>query len=75
MTPTFGLSDVLPDHLEWMHDCVASFGTPFRNETVLPLGPNGWQIVQAEPLTVTPSILCRMCGCHGFITNGEWVPA
>lgn len=33
----------------------------------------GWQVVSAEPLTLTPSILCRVCGVHGFITNGRWV--
>lgn len=39
----------------------------------LPLGPpDGWQIVQAEPLTVRPSILIRDCGCHGFIVEGKW---
>jgi uncharacterized protein DUF6527 len=35
----------------------------------------GWDIVQREPLTLTPSILCRVCGSHGFITNGKWVAA
>jgi hypothetical protein len=26
-------------------------------------------------LTVTPSIHWTDCGCHGFITDGEWVAA
>lgn len=30
---------------------------------------------QADPLTITPSILCPDCGTHGFITNGLWVDA
>lgn len=34
-----------------------------------------WDVVQREPLTLTPSILCRVCQNHGFITNGRWVPA
>lgn len=34
-----------------------------------------WTVVQREPLTVVPSILCAACGCHGFITNGVWVKA
>lgn len=36
---------------------------------------NGWDVAQREPLTLTPSLLCRACGDHGFITNGKWVPA
>lgn len=32
-----------------------------------------WTLVQQEPLTVTPSILCVDHGTHGFITNGQWV--
>lgn len=23
-------------------------------------------------LTISPSILCRQCGFHGFLTEGEW---
>jgi hypothetical protein len=26
-------------------------------------------------LTVAPSLQCRSCPSHGFITNGRWVPA
>lgn len=33
-----------------------------------------WQVVQEQPLTLTPSILCH-CGLHGFVTNGSWIPA
>jgi hypothetical protein len=33
----------------------------------------GWTLVQAEPLTLSPSINMLDCGCHGFITNGQWV--
>lgn len=34
-----------------------------------------WKVEQAEPLTLSPSILCRACGDHGFIRNGRWVRA
>ena len=34
-----------------------------------------WRVVSLEPLTLEPSILCRACGHHGFIRNGQWVPA
>lgn len=33
-----------------------------------------WQVEQAEPLTLAPSLLCH-CGDHGFIQGGRWVPA
>lgn len=42
---------------------------------MLPAGDTAWTVVQRDPLTVTPSILCSSCGCHGFITGGKWVPA
>ncbi len=34
-----------------------------------------WDVQSKDPLTLTPSILCRACGDHGFITNGKWVRA
>lgn len=39
-------------------------------------GPDvGWTVVQKEPLTLAPSLACRVCGDHGFIQNGKWVRA
>lgn len=34
-----------------------------------------WEIEVEEPLTLSPSVLCRICGDHGFIQNGKWVKA
>ena len=34
-----------------------------------------WEVVSWEPLTLAPSLLCRLCGDHGFIRDGRWVPA
>lgn len=34
-----------------------------------------WQVQSWEPLTLSPSLLCRVCGDHGFIREGKWVPA
>lgn len=34
-----------------------------------------WDLVSAEPLTLAPSILCRVCGSHGFVRSGRWVGA
>lgn len=36
---------------------------------------HGWDLVSEVPLTVSPSLLCRVCGHHGFIRDGRWVPA
>jgi len=65
-------------HFWWMHDCMVHLGEqgaliPMRTETLLPINDQGWHVVKAEPLTVTPSILCHGCGTHGFITNGAWI--
>lgn len=35
----------------------------------------GHTIVNADPLTILPSILCLDCGTHGFIQDGRWLPA
>lgn len=34
-----------------------------------------WQVESYEPLTLSPSLLCRTCGRHGHIRGGVWVPA
>lgn len=34
-----------------------------------------WQVESWDPLTLSPSLLCRACGHHGFIRGGKWVPA
>lgn len=36
-----------------------------------------WTVDSWEPLTISPSVLCRAegCGDHGFIREGKWVPA
>lgn len=34
-----------------------------------------WAMESKDPLTLSPSILCRTCGDHGFIREGKWVKA
>lgn len=34
-----------------------------------------WKVKNDEPLTLSPSILYRACGDHGFIRDGKWVRA
>jgi hypothetical protein len=57
-------------------DVVERFARGDLHPHMLPLGlPDGWILISKEPMTVRPSILCTRCGCHGWITKGEWVPA
>lgn len=32
------------------------------------------QVVVADPLTLSPSLECRMCGSHGHVVKGRWEP-
>jgi hypothetical protein len=34
-----------------------------------------WKVESEVPFTISPSILCRACGDHGFIRDGKWVRA
>lgn len=34
-----------------------------------------WEIEAEEPLTLSPSLLCRVCGDHGFVRGGRWMRA
>jgi len=39
-------------------------------------GPNRtWTLVLLDPLHIEPSLLCRVCGDHGFVRNGRWQSA
>lgn len=33
-----------------------------------------WMVTSYDPLSLTPSLQCS-CGHHGWITDGQWVPA
>lgn len=58
------------EHIEFRHQCMS-------DKTVvglLPINPQtGWAVICKDPLTVTPSVLCKTCGWHGWIQNGECV--
>ncbi|TDW31011.1 hypothetical protein EDD25_2799 [Cryobacterium psychrophilum] len=60
------------------HDCQQILGP----DTVAPGETFGWRpagvrahtLVQADPLTITASVIWpACCGRHGFITDGRWV--
>lgn len=36
---------------------------------------HGWDVLSEDPLSLSPSLLCRLCGSHGWIRNGTWVQA
>ena len=40
-----------------------------------PAGAPMWTLESKEPVTVSPSLLCRSCGQHGFIRGGKWIGA
>ena len=67
--------DGQPDSLEYDHVC----GERGERNDSIPLDPcwpgHGWKVECIDPLTLSPSLLCRSCGFHGFIRNGNWVTA
>lgn len=75
----------LPDVDRYMlllgHQCTdvwAPNGCTLDSEVSRQLDPDPrprWQVESWEPLTLSPSLLCRTCGLHGFIRAGRWVPA
>ena len=53
------------------------YGSMFACKECAPDGRPVWE-TNGEPiesLTLSPSILCRACGNHGWIRDGKWVPA
>lgn len=59
-------------------------GVMFDGPTQRQIDPDRpcWQVESLDPLTISPSVLCRFpasdgqeCGDHGFIRAGRWVPA
>ena len=52
---------------------------PFKGRawanSFLPVEITAWTVEQDDPLTLSPSVLCRACGDHGFVRGGKWVRA
>lgn len=48
-------------------------GFQWRKPSEILTGPV-WDLLSADPLTISPSLLCS-CGAHGFIREGKWAPA
>lgn len=66
--------DGVLEGIAWWHPCL---GGEEREDFMgtSPPWKDGWIVVQVSPLTLSPSILCRLCQFHGHIVNGVWVPA
>jgi hypothetical protein len=54
--------------------CGVYFDTP-EAKAVLAGQRTFWHVESAEPLTISPSVLCLECKDHGFIRGGKWVRA
>jgi hypothetical protein len=48
-----------------------AFDTPEARAITTPQAPK-WTVESWDPLTLSPSLLCRSCGNHGFIRQGRW---
>lgn len=65
-----------PAGLEPGVECASSATFDVPGAEVLKADPaHRWQVESWDPLTLSPSLLCRRCGDHGHIVNGEWRPA
>lgn len=38
-------------------------------------GTSKHTLVSRDPLHLEPSLLWNCCGTHGFVRNGQWIPA
>lgn len=56
----------------WMHTCKGGRHQLARIDVT---SGNFHTLVSREPLHIEPSILCPVCGDHGFIREGKWVVA
>ncbi len=64
----------------WEHLTPAGYqGYPARTHQVSPKAGERWVTVQADPLTLEPSLHCDPaeggCGAHGWVRAGRWQPA
>lgn len=63
-----------PDGVYYEHPCAPGF-CGYDYVPLKPSWEDGWDLISEEPLTLSPSLLCRACGHHGFIRGGKWIPA
>lgn len=69
-------ADTAPGLMEWHWDestghwCGGYVGFHNRGDAA-----GKHELVSADPLTISPSVLCNHCQDHGFIREGKWVTA
>lgn len=64
-----------PAGLLWRHACPDDPRGPESGGTAAPFAPGRWALLSRDPLTLGGSLLCPVCGLHGFVRDGRWVPA
>lgn len=65
-------------NLMFWHWCSARADVPEERTVHGPwvaAGTSAHTLVSREPLHLEPSLLWRCCGTHGFVREGEWIPA
>jgi hypothetical protein len=68
-----GIHEWHKDHGEFAAGFIAFTGRT-RPDWWSPTSPT-WEVLSEDPLTLSPSLACGMCGHHGWIRDGKWVPA
>ena len=56
--------------------CVSNFPFDFPDVRAAMVNPelSLWKLDKEEPLTLTPSLICKGCGLHGYLKEGMWAP-
>lgn len=49
--------------------CIGAITFESEVANIIDRGRPKWKVESWEPLTLSPSLLCRTCGSHGFIRN------
>lgn len=57
-------------HADFPLDLCCGYVAWTRNGT---MKETGHELISVDPLTLSPSLACRICTSHGFITQGRWV--
>lgn len=60
------------DGIAWWHVCNGVEREDFMS--IRPARRDGWDVISVQPLTLSPSVLCRTCLFHGYVRDGRWVP-
>lgn len=60
----------------WVHRCRAADGHEWLSPGRIDISTGQkHQLISRDPLHVEASVLCAICGDHGWIRDGRWVAA